>query len=573
MADLFVYPRKGDPFQVALPAAGSLRIGRAEDNDLVLPDQFASGHHAAVAASPRGFVLQDRGSKNGTFLNGSRLDAETELKRGDQILIGSTRIVYDRESGSQVEFVDTSPAAESWNTIMEVKDVLKKPAPAPPRARSSSGATPPGAAKPAAAPSTDSARLEREQMILAALSEVSQALIHHQPMDRLLEHIMDLLSSHIPIDRGILMLQEGNPPQLVPRVVRSTLAAKGRTAAIQVSRSVVNAVLGRNQSILISDIGADSRFREQASLVQANIHSAMCVPLWNNQDIIGLVYVDRAALFNAFTEDDLRLMTLLANVAAVKIENARLFEQAVEKSRMERELTLAAQIQRNFLPRGTPDFPPFELAGENRSCERIGGDYFDFLPFGGNRLGLVIADVSGKGVGAALLMASLRAALHAEADVSSSLARAAARLNEFVHASSEAGDFISFFMGVLETSGRMEFVNAGHNPPLLVSASGSVRKLESTGFCLGMFPAVGYETRKAEVAPGDVLCLFTDGIVEARNGEGEEYGDDRLAALLTSSAGRPAPEILERVFGEVGAFAPSVAPADDMTCVIVRRPL
>ena len=319
------------------------------------------------------------------------------------------------------------------------------------------------------------------------------------------------------MDSGVLMLKEGHPEQIVPKVVR-VVNPELKNRNIQVSRSILNTALAKNSSILLSDVQSDSFFREQASVVHSNIRSVMCVPLWNNEEIIGVVYADRASLLNQFTEDDLKLMTLLANLAAVKIENARLIEQALEKCRMDRELALAAQIQRNLLPKGSPDLESFEVCGGNRGCYEIGGDYYDFIPIAPGRLGIAIADVSGCGVGPALLMASLRASLHAEINPGYNLTGLAARLNGFVHQSSESHTFITFFFGELDTrTGELNYVNAGHNPPIVLDGADGVRRLESTGFCLGMFPDVSYESGTVRLELGDIACLFTDGITESRD--------------------------------------------------------
>ncbi len=399
MVHLYIYPKTEAPFIFALEGE-SVSIGRSPDNDLTIPDQFCSGRHALIVGTRDGYAVRDQGSKNGVFINGIKILSETLLRKGDEILLGSTRIVFDEQAPTRVEMVEGPAGPANYNTMIQVRDILKRP---PPDTR----------AAPAQTPAADLERLRREQKILFVLNEVSQALIYHFPLDKLLDHIMDLIIQNIPMDRGVLMLKEGEPFQLVPKVAR--IVDPGlRNQNIQVSRTILNTALAKNSSILLSDIQSDSFFKEQASVVRSNVRSAMCVPMWNNEEIVGIVYADRASIVNAFTEDDLKLLTLLANVAAVKIENARLFEQSLEKCRMEREMAVAAQIQKNFLPREEPRVEGYEICGGNRGCYQIGGDYYDFIPFENGRLGVAIADVSGCGVGPSLLMASLRASLHAE---------------------------------------------------------------------------------------------------------------------------------------------------------------
>jgi sigma-B regulation protein RsbU (phosphoserine phosphatase) len=557
MVHLYIYPKAEAPFTFAL-GEDPVSIGRSPDNDVTLPDQFCSSRHALIVRTRDGYAVRDQGSKNGVFLNGMKVLAETLLRKGDEILLGSTRIVFDEQAPTRVEMVEGPAGPPNYNTMIQVRDILKRPAPDT-------------KAVPAQTPAADLERLRREQKVLFVLNEVSQALIYHFPLDKLLDHIMDLIIQNIPMDRGVLMLKEGEPFRLVPKVARIVDPAL-RNQNIQVSRTILNTALAKNSSILLSDIQADSFFKEQASVVRSNVRSAMCVPMWNNEEIVGIVYADRASIVNPFTEDDLKLLTLLANVAAVKIENARLFEQSLEKCRMEREMAVAAQIQKNFLPREEPRLEGYEICGGNRGCYQIGGDYYDFIPFDDGRLGVAIADVSGCGVGPSLLMASLRASLHAELGTRTGVTALASRLNAFVHKSSESHTFITFFFGILDAAaGEMTYVNAGHNPPILLEAGGEVRRLDSTGFCLGMFSGVDYAAGSVHLAPGDLLCLFTDGITEGRNAGGEDFGEERLLALLRGNAGAEAPSVMARIFDEVRDFTGCAEPSDDMTVVLVRR--
>jgi len=228
--------------------------------------------------------------------------------------------------------------------------------------------------------------------------------------------------------------------------------------------------------------------------------------------------------------------TLLSNLAAVKIENAKLFEQALEKEKMEKEMALAAQIQRDFLPKKEPECENFEIAGINIPCHQVGGDYYDFISIDPQRLGIVIADVSGKGVSASLLMASLRAALHSEINPDYKLEKMASKLNDFVHRSSAANSFITFFFcEINKESSQLSFINAGHNPPLL----------ESCGFCLGMFPGATYEMQKICLNPSELILLFTDGITEGRNKKNEEFTEERLIKLVKKHSKLSAQKLLD----------------------------
>jgi sigma-B regulation protein RsbU (phosphoserine phosphatase) len=556
MSDLFVYPKDGEPFAFLIEKDRTL-IGRASDNDLPLADQFCSSHHATIVRRGEKFTVNDAGSKNGTFVNGLKIQQETELSNGDEILVGMTRLIFGKKPLSHVELVEAGPLTENINTIVNVRDILKE------------SAVDTITRQPAAVLDPDEVR--REQKVLRVLNEVSQSLIYHLPMAELLSHIMDLITENVRMDRAVLMLREGNPPHLVPRVIRIPNRDM-KDQNVRISQSVVRTALDKNSAVLVSDLQSDTQFRSQASIIQSRIHSALCVPLWNNKEIIGLIYGDRISLLESFGSEDMKLLTFLANLAAIKIENARLFEQALEKGRLDRDLSLAVQIQRNFLPKESPPRDAYDIWGTNFCSQRVGGDYYDFIPIGPDAVGLVIADVSGHGVGAALLMASLRAALHSEIHPDIDLSVLAGKLNEFVHKSSESDTFISFFYGELRKStGELRYVNSGHNAPILVRASGEVVRLPRLGFCLGMFAAAEFEVATARIEAGDRLCLYTDGITESRAPDGEEYGEERLIGQLRAKGAASAREIGERIVADVRAFSQSDEPEDDMTIVLVTR--
>jgi serine phosphatase RsbU (regulator of sigma subunit)/pSer/pThr/pTyr-binding forkhead associated (FHA) protein len=556
MPKLFVYPKKAESSVFVLKNE-KISIGRSADNEIPLPDPFCSGYHAFIYPSESGYIVRDNSSKNGTFLNGKKIQAETKLKKGDEILVGSTRIVFDKELSTNVEVTEALSPSANINTIIQVEEILKK---------KEVDTTLKATFTP-----IDLEKVKSEHRAYSILNEVSEALILNKPLSELLENIMDLICENLPMDRGILMLKEGNPPQFIPKVVRINNTSL-QNQKIQVSQSVINTAVDKHSSVLTYDAQADPRFSAKDSIIRFNIRSAMCVPLWNNKEIIGVVYSDRIAMVKQFTDNDLTLLTLISNLAAVKIENARLIEQAIEKQKMERELALAAKIQEDFLPKKSPECENFEIAGSNIPCYQVGGDYYDFIEIDPCRLGIVVADVSGKGVSASLLMASLRAALHSEVDVQYKLNEMAAKLNNFVHSSSAPNTFITFFYCELnKKSGELIYLNAGHNPPIILDKKGKIHRLESCGLCLGMFPSVAYEVRKVKLNAGDTTLLFTDGIVECRNKKEEEFGEEKLINIVKKNSKLSAQNLLEKVYDEVHSFASDVPQMDDMTLVVIKK--
>jgi len=556
MPELFIQPKKGEAFSYIL-GEREVRLGRSATNDIVLTDLYSSSCHAVILPAEEGYAIEDLGSKNGTFVDGRRITGRVGLVRGNKIKIGETEIVFDREYQTSVEIVPGTTFTHASNTIIQVKDILRRPP------KSSIPVGPGGG--------VDESPFPADARSVEVMGEVSRALIYHMALDKLLEHIMDLIIGHIPMDRGVLMLKEGRTGELVQRVVR-VQSHPLRTQNILVSRSIVQTALEKNSAILISDIQSNDQLKMQVSVIQAQIHSAMCVPLYNNEEIIGLIYCDRASLIGQFTKEDLKLLTLLANLAAIKIQNARLEEIAAKERDHEREIELAARIQSQFLPQADPVFEPFDISGSSKACREVGGDFYDFIPIRADRLALVIADVSGTGIPAAFLMANVTGSLHTAIPVSENLSALAAMLNGLVHGSTDSHSFVSFFMAVLDReSGDLTYVNAGHNPPLIVESGGNVRALGSTGFCLGMFTSAAFEMKTARLEPGEILCLFTDGIIECRNAGKEEFGEERLAATLRKAAALPAREIIARVYEDVSNFGDCAEPGDDMTIVVVKR--
>jgi serine phosphatase RsbU (regulator of sigma subunit) len=240
--------------------------------------------------------------------------------------------------------------------------------------------------------------------------------------------------------------------------------------------------------------------------------------------------------------------------------------------RIEKDLRQAAEIQKRLLPGDPPRFGNFDIAAANIPCYEVGGDYYDFIPIDADRLGVVIADVSGKGISAALLMASLRAALLAEVHPGFDIAGMAGRLNDFVHRSTDSKSFITFFFGTLDRrTGDLPYVNAGHNPPFVVRKSGEIVALGTSGFALGMFPGVSFEPGTVRLEAGDTAVLFTDGIPEARNAVGKEFTEVRFRDLVADRRNLAAGEICREVLEEAHSFAAAAEPCDDITLVVLRQ--
>jgi serine phosphatase RsbU (regulator of sigma subunit) len=294
--------------------------------------------------------------------------------------------------------------------------------------------------------------------------------------------------------------------------------------------------------------------------------------MWNDKEIIGVIYSDRLSMDEMFDQADLRLLTLLAHIAAVKITNMRQRQEIRLDEHFRKQQAQARVHQQNLLPKSDPVFEPFDISGGMRACYQVGGDYFDFIPIEPSELGIVIADVAGKGAGAALLMAYFSGSLLVESRTMKNLAEMSAKLNNCILEKSESNVFITFFMGILNPQKEeMTYVNAGHNPPIILGSSGGVQKLEGTGICLGVFPDVTYKTGTVPLRAGDLLCVYTDGMVERRNKNSESFGEERLIETLLKWPGLRARDVLNKVFETIDAFSGDSEPEDDMTLIILKR--
>ncbi len=273
-----------------------------------------------------------------------------------------------------------------------------------------------------------------------------------------------------------------------------------------------------------------------------------------------------------FTAADARLLSLFANQAAAAIETARLHRDAIEKERIERELELAAAIQREILPRSLPRVAGLELAAANLPTRQVGGDYYDLFPLSRGRLAFLVADVSGKGVPAALLVSTVHAAVHLQIDDAKTVVELVTRIDRFLRKYAATRKFLTLFFGLLEPdTGLLRYVSAGHNPALLVRASGPVERLESTGVPVGMLPNSVWREEVRTMEPGDLLAVYTDGLTEAVDGADQEFGLERLAREVEQRRNLPVVQVCDEILAQVADFAEGMPQYDDQTLLLVRR--
>lgn len=526
----------------------ALSLGRSADNDLAYPeDPWLSRYHLCFERHDNSWFVRDCNSRNGTVVNTANVTMPHRLRAGDRIYAGHLTIeVRDRARDHNHDIISFVPQSEEKSTreatiVTSLDRVLGK------------------AAKPGApqGPATlSSARGVR------ALIRAGQELAGHQPLHELFQAIMNLALSAVEAKRGVILtLEKGE------LVVRASCGE-----GFSISTSVRDRVIREKCSLVISDAQVDDALREQKSIVLHSVRSMMAVPLQTGDRVIGLIYVDNGIVLRPFSQEDLDLLTVMANVAAIRIEHARLTTVEQAEKVMESELAQASEIQQSLLPPKPPQIPGYDLAGYNLPCRTVGGDYYDFLSYKDGRLGIVVGDVSGKGLPAALLMSSLQARVQMLMETAPDPASAVTTLNRNLAERALPGRFITFFYGLLDpATGTLEYSNAGHNYPLLLRANGDVEELPGSEIVMGLFPSTTYKLRTAKLDHGDMLALYSDGVTEACNPDGDELGEQGLAKFLSERWKNTCAEMVGGLADYVRNWCSSTSFADDFTIVLARR--
>jgi phosphoserine phosphatase RsbU/P len=559
MAELIVkYPdRASEHFQISRLR---ITIGRSARNDLCIPDPFASRVHAEVRSEGDEYFLQDLGSANGTLYNGSVVDAQITLSRGGRIQIGETEIIFNDSpfplSSGATMITDNSQSVPEATIALSSAD------------RTTSGLF---EAIEGARTQEDSApHRARQSDLLALISKVGVALLASVTLTETLEQIVTLVFEAVPADRCMVMMRDAKSPELKVAVARLRDRA-GEVGEIRISRSVIDEVVTNGKSVLTSDAQADPRFAGGTVMLQG-VRSVLAVPLGVGANVFGIIYADSPLSDARFTEDHLKVLTTLSSVAAIRVENARLTEEQMERERLEREQQVASEIQQRFLPASAPIVEGYEFQGISFPCYEIGGDYYDFIQREDGNMIVALGDVSGKGTAAALLMSSLHAAIHAQADTHDSIVSTIQAVNKYLTESIPPNRFVTLFYAELEPErGRLTFLNAGHNPPLIVHAGGTMEQLASGGLPLGIMADAEFREGRTQLHPGDVLVIYSDGVSEAVNPTGEEFGPTRLYEVVARNLDASASGIRDRIESALTKFCQGTPAADDITLVIVKR--
>jgi len=523
-------------------------IGRGAEtgNHLQLSDRRISRNCAAIVIEANRFYVEDRGQRRGLFVNGEKVESR-ELQDGDAISFGlddSYEIVFRSNSGPN--------EASLPNLLTRIEHIT------------SSEPTGGGLVK------------------LKRLLEATSLLHSQLPLDVVLGHMLDHAISVTDADRGLL-LESDATGALKVKLARRSGGLRLPPESLTPSQTAIKLALSQQSPVITEDLAqADMDLQAAQSIVAQRLRAVVVIPLYgmsraNTQesmatikrgDLLGVLYLDsrRPA---AFSKLDRQILDALAADAASILDNARLVESERERQRLEEQINIARVIQQGLLPRDFSEYPHLAVNGYNLPCLSVGGDYFDVFPVSEGRTAFLIADVSGKGLGAALLTTMLQGALSAMT-LGTDPARVINHVNRFLCSHAEVGRYATMFFGILDDDGHLEFINAGHPSPFLIRNGVAEEAFTEGSFPVGLVPEAEYTAVCLKLEPGDTLVLFSDGVTEAMDPNDELYGVPRLKQVLTGLAECPLEEIQKCVLESVENFARGAHQADDLTLLVVR---
>lgn len=522
-------------------------IGRNPGNDLLLLSSRVSRDHGAIVYDDGSYYLVDKGSKSGLFVNGERI-TRCELHHLDKIGVGG-------HDDCQIQFFE-----ESAPMIFESSQSLNLSQLDP-----ASGAS-----------------ANKELQRLARYLEVNQAFKFSLTPDDVLCLIVDAAIEMANAERGCLMLKN-EAGQLEFKVARDSKRNLLSGADFQMSRTVVQEAFNEKRTVVVADY-LENNHSARRSVSDLNLRSIVCVPLrhfemnektmgltgMSKHNTIGVLYVDSRKTRRAFSKTSLTLLESLAFEASRSLESVRLMHEEQEKKRFEREFATAREVQVALQPTTFVQPAHFEVSAHSVPCRYVGGDFYDLLTLEDGRAVLILGDVSGKGISAALLASMAQGVIHALFNSGLSLPEVLTSLNRVLVRKSDVNRFITLFCALIAPDGTFSFVNAGHNPPILVRANGQTELLSTGSMLLGAFDFAEYHSQETKLEPSDVVVIFSDGVTEAVNTANQLFGDPRLEQLVKESARLSAKEIKDRIEQEVRAFTRDVPQGDDITMIALK---
>ena len=522
-------------------------VGRHPDCDITVDAPAVSRQHAAIVEVNGEHYVEDLHSRNGTYVNDKLVSTRQRLHHHDQLRICDVVLIFlrsDSESGATAIFVDDNDT-DHESSIMSKLDV------------SSSSRLPQLAAT--------------AEVKLNAILELNETLAKSLALDEVLPQVLEsLFTIFVQADRGFIVLR-GPDGALQPRW---TKYRRENTAAARISRTIINGVMESKEAILSADATGDQRFDMAQSIMDFSIRSMMCAPLIDSEgNVLGALQLDTLDQRNRFRDEDLDVFVGIASQAGMAIVNAELYEAALARQSIQRELELAHEVQMRFLPRKPPQIDGYGFYDYYRAANQIGGDYYDYIGLPNKHLATIVADVSGHGISSALLMAKLAADARFCLATLTEPSEVLERLNDLLCEDNAADRFVTTVLAVLNPAeNEMQFAIAGHNPPILQRKDGRLELIgeDITGLPLGMWAGQKYQQMRLSLKPEDTLFLFTDGVIDAMDQSGERYGDDRFRKRIQKTSGQ-IEDVGAELISDIRHFTDGEVQNDDMCLVCVRR--
>jgi serine phosphatase RsbU (regulator of sigma subunit) len=540
-------PRDGEPFRHEV-RADAVVIGRSSKADVVLADRFLSRLHARLFRRDEAWYVEDLGSRNTTFLNDRPLGQPTVVRPGDVIRLAESRLIVEGPEGPAPPgdgLVGGPDERLPGSAVLRSATLLLSP--------------------------EREAAMQGEALLLAGrlrvLNEVHRALAAPITLEALLDLVLDRVFAHLRPDEGAIFLRR--PDGSLHRA--ASRQAPGETGEPLFSRRLVQEVVEKGVAALVTDASLDERFAASESIVVSGVRSLVAAPLLDSDGCLGMIALGAKKRPRPFGEDEMELLVALASAAALRLRNLALTEETAKRRLLDRELELAHDIQMGMLPRAFPERPEVDVAAALQPARSVGGDLYDVVAEG-DRVWLLVGDVSGKGVGAALFMAVTKTLFRALAPAAASVAAAVGRVNRELARDNDRAMFVTAFAARLDVAtGELEYVNAGHNPTYRLEAGGGVTPLGgAVNPALGAVEGREYQASTARLRPGDLVLMYTDGVVEARNASGEEWSAPRLESYLGGCGGASADAVVRGLLGRVEDFAGDTPQYDDLTVLALR---
>lgn len=511
---------------------GQFEIGRRETNDLRLAGSEVSRDHAEIAVQDEGFVLRDRSSRYGTYVNGEQV-VERSLAHGDRIRLGRT-------GGAEMVFLlAESPQPAERATTTAIGDLRQ----------------------------------------IAALLEGLRALGSGRVLDDVLSLVLDSAIEVSGAERGFIMLS-ADSGELEVKLARGRGRMTLPGSSFATSRKIPEEVYRTGEARIVADVLDGDLANVHMGTVALGIRNVLCVPLRlvryidrpetaGEERRIGVLYLDSREKGSLLSNSTRAALETLATEAAVAIENARLYRETMEKARMEQEMRIAAEIQQALLPKAGRSGVFFRAAAASLPCRSIGGDFYDYVDLSDGSLGFALGDVAGKGPPAALLSAMMQGIFAAQAASSDGPSQTISRVNLALYRRGIESRFVTLMYGALFPDGQLTYCNAGHNPPLIVSGN-DFRRLERGGPIVGLFEGAAYEEETVTLHAGEWLVVYSDGVSEALSADGEEYGEERILECVRRNEEVEPQALLDALFADVSNFAKGAAQSDDITAMVLR---